>query len=236
MPRFKESSSPLLGNGQVIHFTDGKSFLASYKEIFEQHNYKFITHTDNPIIFDCGANIGLSIHYFKRAFPQSIIYGFEPDPNLFRLLRKNISTLDTSSIFLEQKAVWNQETTIQFEQQGGSSGKITDSGQDLTSVKTIRLRDYLERFESIHFLKLDIEGAEYFVLKDSDGYLGKVDNIFVEYHSQVGEEQFLAELLGILKRNHFRYIIKEAAAPDHPFIDRVERGFDFQVDIFAFKQ
>src|SRR5438132_2523915 len=40
------------------------------------------------IILDIGSNIGASIIYFHRQFPDANIFGFEPHPDTFRVLQK----------------------------------------------------------------------------------------------------------------------------------------------------
>jgi len=234
-PRYQIAKSSLLSPLPEVYFTDGKSFLAAYEEIFERENYKFTTFNKNPVIIDCGSNIGLSIIYFKQKYPNSIIYGFEPDPKIFDILYKNISSLNLKDVHIEQKAIWDKETELAFQQQGGSSGKISTSSSNSLVVKTIRLYDFLRSFTHIDFLKIDIEGSEYIVVKDCEAYLQNINQIFIEYHSEYNEEQHLGEILEILKRNNFRYIIKEASSPSYPFMEKEGVGFDFQVEIFAYR-
>jgi hypothetical protein len=40
----------------------------------------FKTDSRNPIIIDCGANIGVATIYFKRLYPDSRILSFEANP------------------------------------------------------------------------------------------------------------------------------------------------------------
>ena len=44
-----------------------------------------------PIIFDVGAHQGESAVFFKKIFPISILYSFEPDPENFLVLEKKLS-------------------------------------------------------------------------------------------------------------------------------------------------
>jgi len=47
-------------------------------------------------------------------------------------------------------------------------------------VECIRLADVLERFENIKLVKIDVERAEYEVLKEMESCLSKVKYIVVE--------------------------------------------------------
>src|SRR5947209_5685759 len=51
------------------------------------------------IILDIGSNIGASILYFHRQFPDAKIFGFEPHPDTFRILQQNVAHLPDVTIF-----------------------------------------------------------------------------------------------------------------------------------------
>ena len=155
--RFQEGKTNLLA--QDFHFIDSESFINQYLEIFENQCLFFETNNQKPKIIDCGANIGVSILYFKRLYPDSQIIGFEPDPKIFKILQENLRFCNNDQVSYK-KAVWNEETSINFLPDEADGGKITEEGQ--LTVQTVRLSDYLS--ENIDFLKMDIEGAEHDVL------------------------------------------------------------------------
>ncbi|TAG07165.1 MAG: FkbM family methyltransferase [Cytophagia bacterium] len=238
-PRYTKTTTFLLNLDSDILIVDGKSFLSGYEEIYLRHNYRFETKNLEPLIIDCGSNIGLSILYFKKLYPEAKIISFEPDPNIFEVLKHNIAVNNLENISVRQNAIWNKNETITFEMEGGFSGKITESSKDSSTKKTkveaIRLLDILREFKKIDFLKIDIEGAEYEVIVDCQDYLKNIDYLFIEYHSFYEKTQRLSEILQILTNNKFRYIVKEANTPKFPFLQKNGEGFDFQVEIFAYK-
>ena len=66
------------------------NLLYQIREIFLFSEYR-ISNIDKPaIILDCGANIGLSVLYFKKCFPTCKILAFEPNPDVYEILKKNI--------------------------------------------------------------------------------------------------------------------------------------------------
>jgi FkbM family methyltransferase len=219
-----------------FHFTDSRSFLAGYDEIFRKENYKFATQNSAPLIIDCGSNIGLSIVYFKQLYPSSRIIGVEPDPTIFEVLKKNILEKGLQQVELINKAVFGFETTVNFLAEGGFSGKISSNNEFKgLSVESITLTNLIGD-RKVDFLKIDVEGAEYDILLEGQNKLSQVENLFIEFHSEAGKEQKLGELLNILKTHSFRYHIKEAYASPHPFIKReLMMGMEFQVEIFAFR-
>src|SRR4051812_17376934 len=50
------------------------------------------------VILDIGSNIGASILYFHQRFPAARIIGFEPHPETFAILQKNVAGLESVSV------------------------------------------------------------------------------------------------------------------------------------------
>ncbi len=125
-----------------------------------------------------------------------------------------------------------------FFSEGADGNRIAlkEDKKNITEIKTTRLIHYLDN--PIDFLKIDIEGAEYCVLQDCKDALGKVQNLFVEYHSFVNQEQKLDEILKILKKAGFRYYINQSGTSLHsPFIQKKsDLSMDLQLNIFAYKK
>src|SRR5690348_10496292 len=61
-----------------------------FRELFLEACYFFQPETDSPIIFDCGSNIGMSLLFFKKLYPNARISAFEPDPYTFVILERNV--------------------------------------------------------------------------------------------------------------------------------------------------
>jgi len=236
-PRYTLTSTNILGLGTEIELVDAASFLFMYKEVFKQQIYRFKAKNAQPIIIDGGANIGLSILYFKQLYPDSRIIAFEPDDKVFNTLEKNIYKSGFSNIELVKKALWTSETFLEFMSERADAGRVTQLESDRPSyqVPTVRLRDYLTN--PIDFLKLDIEGAETEVIKDCQDLLVNVENLFIEYHSFVNEPQTLHLIVNILFEAGFRLHIHPPATSPQPFYHRnVHLGMDMQLNIFAFRE
>jgi len=223
--------------GQEIAMVDAASFLFMYGEVFEQQIYKFTAKTARPRIIDCGANIGLSVIYFKQLCPQSQITAFEPDSSVFNVLKENLAVFGYGDVECVPKALWDTEAEHSFLHEGADGGRLPrkeDSG-DIRKVPTVRLRSYLN--ETVDFLKLDIEGAETIVLKDCADLLCNVENLFVEYHSFVNEPQTFNIVIDIMSRAGFRLHIHPPLVSPQPFCHRnIHFGMDMQLNIFGFRE
>lgn len=235
-PRFQETQTML--DDKIIRIPDAASFLFIYDEMFKKEIYKFDCKKKNPLIIDCGANIGLSVLYFKKLFPSSKVIAFEPDPKIFEILDYNIKAFDLENVALYNTALWNEEKELDFNAEGADGGRLSDKDNapdNLVKIKALKLSKFLDR--TVDFLKIDIEGAEYEVLKECETALRNVDKLFVEYHSFCNQEQHLDEILLILKRSGFRYNIQHIGVfSKHPFVSiNNYSGMDLQLNIFAYR-
>ncbi len=146
---------------------------------------------DQPLIIDCGANIGVSVLEWKTRWPQSQVICFEPDPFAFEILQKNIDVNDVPGVRCVNAAVWDSEDTVLLygdisptaDARGNSveAAWANRAGCSQISVKSTRLSPYIADQE-VSFLKLDIEGAEQRVLNEIAMSLDRVQAIYVEVH------------------------------------------------------
>jgi FkbM family methyltransferase len=221
--------------GGTVYFTSPLELLHGIREIFIDGIYKQSLRPA-PYILDCGANIGLSIIYMKQLYPEARVIGFEPDERNFELLQKNIKSFGYKNVSVRKEAVWIENTELQFAYTGSMSSRIEqiDSGKT-KPVKAIRLKELLT--EPVDFLKVDIEGAEYEVLKDIKEKLPLVKNMFLEYHGDFDQAGELSEIFSWLTEHGFSYYIKEASNVYHTPFDRGRRvsGYDVQLNIFCFR-
>lgn len=219
--------------GKTLEVIDPFWVVNDFREIFWYQIYHFAAKRPDPLIIDCGANIGLSVLYFKLLYPQSRVLAFEADPAIFAVLQRNLATFGVQGVTAIDKAVWIDESTLQFAADGGVGGRVvpwTDGG--VKHVPATRLRDSLQ--QPVDLLKIDIEGAESAVLEDCRDLLPNVDKIFIEFHGDPNRPQNLQHILTMLSESGFRYYIKEAVDERRPldFNWRWKR-FDVQLNLFA---
>jgi FkbM family methyltransferase len=192
-------------DNRAFYFSDLHSFYHQAIQIFKSDIYGFKTDRDNPVILDCGAHVGLASIYFATKYPNSSVHAFEADPAIAKMLTENINSFGLRMVNVHPQAVWINEEGVCFNKSGDDSGFISDEKpENIEKVSSIRLKKFIEN-QHVDLLKLDIEGAEYDVIKDCDEALANVKSIIIEVHKFRDHNGSLGEILGILEKNNFEY-------------------------------
>lgn len=217
---------------------DAASFLSAYEELIYKKIYMFSAAHDTPIILDFGANIGLSVLFFAKYYPNADVYAYEADPRIYHYLENNVAQFKTSRIHLHNAVIYDENTTLSFFSEGADGGHVCRENEFGAScreeVVAADAKEILQSFSYIDFLKMDIEGAERRVLPRIKDELGKVQNIFVEYHSETNRQQCLPELLAILREAGFRIYMHPAFCSPLPLVQDLENcGYDLEINIFG---
>lgn len=206
----------------AFEFIQRRALDSLIKTIFIEKAYEFKTQNLRPRILDCGANIGVTVRYWKHLYPDASVIAFEPDPEIFQILKNNVRSFP--GIELVQAAVWSSEGEISFICEGREGGRIEEVSTNQTdyttkTLPTKRLRDYLN--EPIDLLKIDIEGAELAVLEDCVDRLHNVQHLFVEHHSFLNQPQQLGRFFTLLEEAGFRLHIHSHSNSPQPFIEKI---------------
>ncbi len=221
--------------GTSFTFLNPSEFLHTYREIYGNGIYE-LRLSDSPFIIDCGANIGIGTLYLKQRHPGATILAFEPDETNFALLEKNLLDNGVTDVETRKEAVWKEDGIIGFSPDANTGSRIEESASKKNrEVTSVRLRNLIDR--KVDFLKMDIEGAEYEVLKDIEPSLHLVENMFIEYHGDFSQGSELAEIATFIARNGFGYYIREAASRHpNPFQRSASKPmYDVQLNIFCFR-
>lgn len=156
-------------------------------------------------LIDAGANLGLSVLFFKKAFNNLHIKAFEPAESAFKLLQKNVEANSLKDVELYQAAISNSNETLYategFEQ--GSVNQTFTTTKKAQPVMAVRLVDLLKA-ESFCVVKLDIEGAEIAVLEDvmQQNMLTKAACWFIEFHDTGAQRE---KIISEFEKSNFTY-------------------------------
>ena len=124
------------------------------------------------VILDIGSNIGASILFFRERFPAARIYGFEPHPETFRILEKNVGSLPSVEVFNYGLGAADATISVPFDgadfSRFMSKDKITDWCGPLSPIvcEMKHAGDIMKNLglTKIDLIKIDCEGAEYNIL------------------------------------------------------------------------
>ena len=244
----------LLGQSWLV--LDAYSFIWQFREIFTDRSYAFPCTNPQPVIYDCGSNIGLSILYYSKNYPNCRVESFEPNPKVAEVLKQNTEGLKGCTINLHQEAVWIRDEVLAFGVEGdpdaGRIGDPTGVGRNgdpdasrigdpdavagTVQVQARDLRSMLDRESRVDFLKIDVEGAESAIIPHIMPCLHKVQSLFVEYHSRPGDPQALGTILRCLEEAGFRYYLKTENRRRQPLTNHgQELAMDYQTNVYAFR-
>jgi len=154
------------------------------QEIFKDNIYhKFFEVEENDVVFDVGASVGPFTYSILYKKPKKVIC-FEPRPDFFKTLHKNLSDKDTD-IVLINRAIGGVNDRFK------TKGLYDERGSGATweienEVDGIRFDTVIKEngIETIDFLKTDCECGEYDIFNDEnfDWITKNVRKIAGEWH------------------------------------------------------
>jgi FkbM family methyltransferase len=127
--------------------------------------------------FDVGAHIGIWTVPIALSRPRASVHAFEASPLTFAKLKQNITENKIRNITLNHSAVFSEvgSVTFQIPENASVFGRIYSSlnsrgRYDATTqviVPAVTIDQYCKErgIDAIEFLKIDVEGAEFEVLK-----------------------------------------------------------------------
>jgi FkbM family methyltransferase len=155
-------------------------------------------------VLDLGAYAGDSTYFFARAVgPQGKVVAVEPDPVNLAALRLNVKEHRLAQVAVDGSAILDRDGTVSFQAEGSIGSGIAETsdqkGYEIT-VPTVTLATLLARhgLDGIHFIKMDIEGAEVRVLAGNTDLLRHLrPRLIIEPHPHQGVSN-LAKIMQLL--------------------------------------
>lgn len=141
-----------------------------------------------PVILDLGANVGAFARWASKRWPGSIIHCYEPQPQNFELLKRTERRLRemlyfAGDIICHQVAVSDKAGTIALHEGQFNCGEWslldTGAGKGSVNVDVISAAD----LPKADILKIDVEGAEPFILSALTGRLTEFSAVMMEVHN-----------------------------------------------------
>lgn len=207
---------------KVVTFRDClHSILNEYYDIFFRNEHFRVIKPimkKNAVVVDLGASHGFFTIKTKLLNINSKIYSVEPNPKAFDLLSKNIDINNLKEVELIDKAITTKNSDVSF-QVVDEVLKIASTKINTKSFKWLdkdRIKQIvvdssdLDTFfcdygiNKCDFLKIDIEGSEFTILKKSS-LLSNIDTISVECHSL----KIYKKIYSLLVTQNYKLLYKE---------------------------
>src|SRR5215213_3257996 len=169
-------------------------FMTNHEEDIIEH----FTPKEGDIVVDIGAHMGrYTIISSKRVGANGKVVAIEADPSNFEMLNRNIKLNQLTNVIPLNYAAYSKETKIKLylpdEESGYTIYNTIMSNRAGTEDKFVDVNaqtvDYLLelnqiREEEVNWIKIDVEGAEFEVLKGATNVLSKSKDIalLIEIH------------------------------------------------------
>ena len=185
---------------------------------------KFISKGD--VVFDIGANIGEYTFVFEKLTGAENVYSFEPILKLFSNLKKVFLKVNVFEIALTKKNVVSSEFKIpkignsKYDTRGKLDLNIVEPGEtnyNLVKVSCDSIDNFVKNNElkRIHFIKIDVEGHEFDVIKGGKNAI----------------EKFRPVLLVEIEQRHHDFSINKIFNYLSPYYSKIEY-FDLRLKRF----
>jgi FkbM family methyltransferase len=160
--------------------------VATAFEIFVAEVYRQVGPEPDPDvkrIVDVGANVGMSLVYWARRYPNARLVAFEPHPIHVASLKRNLQENGISDrVELHAVAACAHARTVQLTDEEVCSSITTRPNARTRSIEAVDFFATLGS-EPIDFMKMDIEGGEYELLGDPRFAALRVPCLVLEWHN-----------------------------------------------------
>ena len=181
---------------EVKLFVRTKNFFAKATDISmayeciirDDYQLRKLNPPKNSVIIDIGSHIGSFSIIASKKYTDSKIFSFEPSPNNYSLLKKNMNLNKTKNVKIFNKAVTSHTKGIEIFFNPLNSALNTMYGKNGKSARipstTLKNIFTKNKIRKCNFLKMDCEGAEYdIILNTPVSVLKKIDTMVIEYHN-----------------------------------------------------
>ncbi|MBF0123740.1 MAG: FkbM family methyltransferase [Magnetococcales bacterium] len=190
-------------NANVVKLSNGsRDFEFFYKQlgsravlehIFSGEPYPilpFVKGEHIKTIVDIGAHIGEAAFFFHFLYPDADIFSFEPDPESFGLLERNVGQISKIRPFHVGCFDCDKEVEFFKSLEFGSVGNSIYAKSNMVHSCRVQLKDTATILNSlaipqqIDILKIDTEGCEIAVLRSLFGGRFRSKLAYIEHHSE----------------------------------------------------
>jgi FkbM family methyltransferase len=172
--------------GKSEPYDDGHN--KSQLELVKRYLAKYPTR--NRVMLDIGAHIGSTMLPYSRLFQQ--VYGFEPNRESYNFCIKNIYHNNVTNCWVENCFVLDRKTLGVPVQHNTINTGCFYFKEDKNAESPIpsKVLDEDSRYSNIDFIKIDTEGAEWYVLNGAINLIQKWKPLIQAEINGLSEQNF----------------------------------------------
>lgn len=148
------------------------------------------------LIFDLGANIGITTAHLSFLYPTAKVIGVELESNNYQVAIRN-TAFAGNRIEMIQAGIWIKDGIVGIQGEKSDGFSVRDNVSCLNTAPSFTMETLSRRFGSLKmdFIKMDIEGAEEQIILSSEAsWLLSVDQILIEIHNQEIKEPIIKKM------------------------------------------
>jgi FkbM family methyltransferase len=204
---------------------------------------------ENIVCVDVGANIGYySTLYSKIVGRNGKVLAIEPSPVNFGYLKENLELQNFDNYLVFNCASGDKECSVRFlmDKRANKCMIVQDENEssnntDIISVPVRKIDDIIDesKVERVDFLKMDVEGYEWFAIQGALKTIQKFrPSIQIEIHFNKLGHETTQKILTILKNENYQIIYhdirsdqrlsNESESKKHDLDDFINRNVDLK--------
>ncbi len=184
----------------------------------ESHIVGRFTPKEGDTVIDIGAHIGrYTITSSKQVGNTGRVVAIEADPENFELLKRNIALNNLTNVLPLNYAVFSTRTRMKLYEQSASA-----KYNSLMLARAAKTKNYVEvnadtldnilklnEVNQVNWIKIDVEGAEFEVLKGSAETLSGEDlSLFIEIHN-IEDPSHYNNIVDFLKSRNYEITFEQ---------------------------
>lgn len=227
---FETAKSVYAQNHWIEIYEDSDKSHLKRDKIHEQETTIFLRKhlQKGQTVWDVGANIGyFSLEFARSVGPEGKVLSFEPHPEIFQVLQRNIKRNRYKNIRLHNQAcgatVGEEKLFFSTENEGNHKIIENPNSNNFALTEVVTLSTFLNEY-SPSLIKIDIEGAELLALQGlgAENLRKLAIDFVIEYHPY---EMSFFNIEGDQVLDFFMssgYKFRNLAFPDLPIISKEE--------------
>ncbi|MCX7912750.1 MAG: FkbM family methyltransferase, partial [Dehalococcoidales bacterium] len=171
---------------------------------------------EGDVVLDIGANIGYyALMEARLVGEKGVVYALEPVSKNFNILKRNVALNGVKNIELYQLAAGDEsgDSYINVSRMGNLSSMFDrhpggGSFEGREPVHLVTVDEFLLGKRPPGFIRFDVEGYEYAIIRGMKKTLDLKPDLFIEIHASLLEKARIEEMITLLgERDHTAVVV-----------------------------